>query len=99
MDGSSGGFCRLSVLDGHNILSRKGASLQALDGSGRTAVEIAVSCTHADCVTILRLAQLMDEETRGGGGEGQFSSQDTFLLALQVCELILESNEMFDFLF
>ena len=64
---------------------RKGANLQALDGSGRSAVEIAIARMNADCVTILRLAQLMDEEVRGGHEGGQFSSQDTFLLALQVC--------------
>lgn len=67
---------------------RKGANLDAVDASNNTAVDLAVAKQNADCVTLLRLAQLCAEEAKGAGprgGKGSLHcSQETFLQALMV---------------
>jgi len=79
-------------------LYRKGASLAIRDSEGQTAVEVAVVQQNADCATLLRLAQLCDEESKhgGGGGRGKGTGEqhDTFMEALINFTASIEAEEI-----
>jgi ankyrin repeat protein len=47
-----------------SVLIRNGANLDLKDAKGKTALDIAVDSERADCVTLLRLAQLAKQDER-----------------------------------
>ncbi|XP_060078095.1 arf-GAP with coiled-coil, ANK repeat and PH domain-containing protein 2-like [Ylistrum balloti] len=60
---------------------KRGADLHAKDKDGQDPLDIAVSNTNADIVTLLRLAKLNEEMKESGGGynnPGDDTFQDVF---------------------
>lgn len=58
------------ALNNHSVLAallfKRGAKIDIKDKRGRTPVDVAADAKHADCVTLLRLAQYADAERKQG---------------------------------